>query len=1694
LLTPEGTQLPKKNSGSHDRSRDRRPRDEDDDRDLVDPRNRRNKWDEEDDDRPYRNDKYNKPGGYYIPGDANPETGRHREDSDNYPKRRVREDDPDYRVPEDMRKRNTSPQNTSDRDGSTGKKSTTDKNEKTEPKPKSNYKDQGGTIDAEPENIKIGKKDKGATDKNNTRNDPGNRDRQHELNHNEEMAADKQKQRKPRPEKLDPFRQKIYNEMSKMQGPETKQQDEDGPSKPAKPDRRRSDPHEPEHHLDSRVAPTPDRRKSQMPGSYRNKEEEEEGDIEEDRDLDRYHDPRHSASPARDSRRDESFEHADYKNHTDHKNDKDHKDHRDQNPHKPATDNADKPKRRQSEMPGHQGREGKIDFSEEGSKKKKPETGGKQHDRRPGDRHREEAIREEYEQDDPRAQQSDEELEDEERFDEQAREPAKPYDGKSKVSDRRFSEMPGAKGKPADRRYSNMPKDGGDRKPLVRPKEDKAKHGALDKAQEKDRSDEEKDNHGGYHDHNESEEETRKPIAVEQKSILKKKEPGQSREREDSKSKGVMFREDVKHEHGPSQGTDQTTKQRKSVKIQPKEEGGEIDESEVVGINKKPKDGATDGSKRHPKINVTTVDHNEKGEIPQRRQSTADKNKLITPVQDHISDVSDEGEEYIPGRDIVNIPVKTYSRMRNLKALSQNLDEDLKERDYEDPENLEVIEEQAHKVTDLGESVMKDLVENNPNNQFIQKLDEEFQDIVEEVNKEDQTEEEKQKSMEKLIKWQKKLKKLEVKEQTIKPDEKKQFRDMYKRPSFRALVNGDSPGKEEINSQKIQEGKIEDEYLQDYVRVFLGIYSEKMEAMDTPISRVFAKESNQTLSTLDVVQKEKASIQGNELIKLIATAICDKFQSEDQDLLSSMVNDEDLKDKKMVEFNHFLRAVNNLSAIPFKTLDDIITEPSTKINLFNIRKDKMTKFSDNEYKDKEADLLKLNSLEKDKRKIEELFINLGKEVLPPEPVKNTTHMYDSGMPDMDINFIPISSEKKKETAPAIVEPGYKKNFDSDDSFGQDIKFGGTNYEETAVQKRFSMVQPNLIDSENEFEESSEDPKEKSTPPPPESLRAGIDYREDLADKLELIIEGIGNTQSDTKMARQEIKKHHRSKTPMNDSEKIEIFDQLSKALEETNELTKEGDEFKGPYEQLKRDIIEKLQIASNHLPPEHNRGLIKMWSKYNRQLKKLKDETVALLTEIQSSPTMQANEPQTAEELEIVKEQLEEFQKVLLDDSKTEENDPSNKQPIDHNHHLIIEAQEVEKEIKEQDKKHKEMDRQVESLTGKIENLRRASLMHPHLDPQNKKNHRFSTITNNSGSNKPKDKKSILHALIQDQREEEKSEDELKLPQKIEEEESGEEDQDLQIEKDLQKLKSQSVAALTSLNTDEESDEALNRLDRTLADPKMAKLVEMAGGEEEAADLRKAIEDKDEEAIKPKIEALYQKIAQAQITPEQAKEVEMAGKAQEDESLDEDAKMDVEIQKRREAKIRAEKEVKNIKDIVEQLKEELNELKNRSEGLETVEKRQPTKLKHVKKNIDECQNHLNQTPMPAPTCVSQIKQTTRDADHLLPKNEELTPEIIADIDEFEALTKQINKNVDQLSVNMTDVAEFRLKGSADYLVDIGKDKGIDLKAPTKDGSAPENSEKLTNDDRQELQKALDKVKQDSDNANKMVEEWYILIT
>jgi hypothetical protein len=1549
----------------------------------------RNKWDADEEDPTRKDNRYRPNAGYIEPNGQRPG----RKDENDPPRRRIREDDPEYRAPAHMR---------SDKSPN----SDTNRGKDSYDRPKPNNYGPGGSIHDNPESVNTGKQ-------NNSGNKPGRSrdDKPQQGQYSDEenyKGPDGKSNKPPRPDRSNGSKQDSQNP-SRNGSPSSRRQS-DLPNSSKDNDRLLNQPY------DDKSSKPKDRRSSDMP-SY-NKSDG--------------HHPRDQDPGQRSDKRPSNY--SDRRN-TQGSNDDD-------------TNSINNP-RTGSRISDQSKPNTYNDYSEEDrikpgkdARNNSPKDDGRRHSDMPRDSRK-----------------------------------------NQESPDRRQSEIPkdGRKQSRSPDSYDKDPKDNSER---IRRDNDRRNDGKV--------SPNTKNPEEGYYNEDESDDGSRpRQNSTERKSILKKKDANPTREREDSRPKGVVFREDVKEPTGKgSESNSPHSKPGRSGdrpgKNQP--EQGEFNESEVVGVFKKG-EKPFDKNKNKGGIKVNKVDFEEKNDPDSRRQSKADKNHLQAPDQAKTTSSEEEEEEDVhplPGKDVVNIPVKTYSRMKALKGISKTLDDDLGYVDDEDPEQIEALELQTSKAVQLGDSVMKELVENNPKNQFIQALDEEFREIEQAIKKnKDESEEKKKEDMERLVKWQKRLKKLEVKEPTMGTAEKAQLRDMYKRKSFRALVDGDPKDKVEINPKNIQEGKLDDKALKEYVTIFLQKYSERMDDLNTPISKMFAKEANQTLESLEKFEKERPEQQNKELNKLIATAICDKFKSDDDNILDSIVHAADVKEQQSIEFNDLLRAVNNLAPIPFKTLDDIVTEPSTKINLFNMRKDKMTKFTDLEYKDKEADLLKLNSLEKDKQKIEELFINLGKEVLPPELGKKA-NMYDSSMADMDINFIPIKSDPQQLPL-AITEPRKEPTtFNSDDSFNGDIKFGGTNYEKTAVEKRFSMVKPSFIDSDAEFD-TSEDNKDKSNITPLEPSKYGIDYRDDLADALELIIEGLSNTLADTRMARQEIKKHNRNKEPLSDAEKLDTLDQLNKGLEECNSLSKEGDQYKAPYENLKREIKQKMSIESNQLPIEHNRGLIKMWGKYNRQLRKLRDENIELLNDIQNSPAMQANEPQTAAELEKVKEQLEEVQKALQQENNHDDKQRQNKQANEPIQHTVIAPEDIEKEIKEQEKKHKEMTRNVESLSGKIENLRRASLMNPHLDGQAKKNHRFSISQQGTKPSKPKDKKSIIHALIQDQREEEMSDEENKKPVKIDEvEETQEKDDTADLEKGVQKIKSQSLAALLALNTEENPEDSVDRINKTLDDPKLKKMIEVMGCKEEADAFQQAVKDDDEEAIQPTLEEFYNKISNASVTEEQAKKI-----AEETEESDNDteAKMDQEIQARREARKRAEANAKNIKDIVAQLKSELEELRNKSEDLEKAGKRQPTKLRHVKKNIDESKGLLAEVPIPAAESISHIKQVTRDADTLVPKNEELTPERITEIEEFDDLNKQINKNVDQLSVNMTDVAEFRLKSTADNLVDLGKDKKIDLKALSKDGSAPENSADLTPEDRQELKVSLDKLKQDAEAATKIVEEW-----
>lgn len=1106
------------------------------------------------------------------------------------------------------------------------------------------------------------------------------------------------------------------------------------------------------------------------------------------------------------------------------------------------------------------------------------------------------------------------------------------------------------------------------------------------------------------------------------------------------------------------------------------------------------KSGPNDNEIEQPKKRHTTYSDGPINSSSKIDKTPIKKSNTLTVPGQPPSSTEIEGFQttFYKTNDVVNIPVKTYAKIRNSKMLRKNLEELVIDPTWkENPEKQPIIEEAGYLVA-LGEEIMKVLKQNNPKSPFIEELKSEMKDIA--VKFEDhpdlKDEQQKEKDLKNLINWQKKLSKLEVKNPKIENKEKKQLGNIPRRPSFQELVLGVEE-QQTITPEKIFEGKIPPKDLDEYVKKFLETYTVKMEKLDTPLSKVLAKESQDCRENLDVFSIARTPEEAVELTKLLAYSICTKFTPQEHQsplMKASLENAE--ADNRVLEFNDLLRGINEVSRIPFKELDDMIQDPSTKFNLLKMRRDKFVKMGSEKYNDKESDLLLLNALEDDKPSVDMLIRTIAKDYLPPRTRKTVSdidekQLHESQFSDLQINFISLDRKEKHDPKATLV--------DSKMSFGSDLNFkSNTDPQEMSnIQKRINTMEANFIDSDEE-NSSIDEKSEISTPASPHGL---IDYREDLADALDQIIDNINGCLGDLKLAREILKGHRKTKT-LSQQKKLAILDRVAKLVEECNSLTKQGDKFKAPYEELKNFILENENLKGNSIPAIHNKGLIKMWGKYKKYIKKLKAENVLFIDEIQNSEFMKYENNRDKEpQLENIKTHLEAIQAAIAEDDDQEEKENAKK--LQEPKRLSI--LEIKKQEEEDTKKQKEMDKKIENLSESIEEFKRASINRAST-PGSRRSVRKSVSRPSTVFFKTQGSDTISQSMIATMIDQDRAEDENQVNfdalEMIDDDESEGADNEarFETEKSLMMLKSQSLAAMAAIEADEESEEETKKLLQLLHSNAMQPIIKCVQMESYLEAFKQALEEpeRDDQKIREIIEAIYEKIKHTKFTEEEVqhiyKELESEEEGIEDELEDEIAPGHETI-KARQKRERCEEDVKNIRDIVDQLKRQLCELDSRSENLKTLGPVKLHKLSSLKAGIDKSLECLKEEPMPKPTCFGEMKRITRTATNLLPKNEELTSESVVEIEEIEDLSKAINKNTDQLSVNMADVGEYNIVRSGQDFYNTARSKKVNLKETSKEGSAPKNSDKLTDEDKKELRRYLSKLNEAIDNGSEIVTEW-----
>src|SRR3990167_796103 len=511
--------------------------------------------------------------------------------------------------------------------------------------------------------------------------------------------------------------------------------------------------------------------------------------------------------------------------------------------------------------------------------------------------------------------------------------------------------------------------------------------------------------------------------------------------------------------------------------------------------------------------------------------------------------------------------------------------------------------------------------------------------------------------------------------------------------------------------------------LENYVITFLKDYSDRVSRLNTPTSTAFAEAANDTIELVPQVEKERSDIQHKELLRLLAHSIHQRFHDEAASpTLESPKTPSDIgaEDNNVVEFGHFLRSLNKLSQIPFKELDDMVSEPSCKINLFKLREELIDKKKVDPTKEKENDLTVLNGFKDDKKAIQELVINLGKEILPPLNFVEK-HDLDDSVPH--VQFFDLKKQDSFNFGPSPTQVD-NSGFDDDFSFTPTTKkvenppqnppnntvapankppaLGDLSGGGAKKQNNFNHIEPKVFESEDEYEgfrptsliSGTESDTTRRTKEDPEK-----NYRYDLVDEVEFQIEKVQDELSAVKdlkeLIREETKRPtHPDKVP------TALLDSVHNTLDRVHEF----EEYSQSYEPLYLEMCEKM--GTNSEP----KGFLRIWPKYMRELARLKkyvSDTVKDMqkcaegkmreSKLQVSKLEEAAE-EAREEAENIKpgsnledaKELEERAKVLQDEARRKEEET---EKLDRIRRALVKATlalaptNVEKQVEESAKK-----------------------------------------------------------------------------------------------------------------------------------------------------------------------------------------------------------------------------------------------------------------------------------------------------------------------------------------------------------------------------------------------------------------------
>jgi hypothetical protein len=577
--------------------------------------------------------------------------------------------------------------------------------------------------------------------------------------------------------------------------------------------------------------------------------------------------------------------------------------------------------------------------------------------------------------------------------------------------------------------------------------------------------------------------------------------------------------------------------------------------------------------------------------------------------------------------DPLVIPIFTYPKLKNFRKKGIELEEDSSHdsADEQSPDDAKIKEEikAAERAQNVDEilvlacSIINDLeTANGRHHPYVSNLAKMHNDV--EAYREDLKQTEPSppaaKKLDELIE---KLKKLEVKEQKYaSKNEKNKLEGLMRRKSMQRILTENVGENPNIAGKSITSPDRTTSELENYVVTFLKDYSDRVSRLNTPTSTAFAEAANDTIELIPQIEKERPKVQHHEFLRLLAHTIHQRFHDDATSAtLQSPKTPKDIgaENNNVVEFGHFLRSVNKLGQIAFKELDDMVSEPSCKINLFKMREELIEQKKVDPTKEKENDLTTLNGFKDDKKAIEELIVNLGKEILPPLNFVENRNLDDS-VPH--VQFFDIKKQDSFNFGPG---PTYVDNSGFDDDFSftpttKKIEENGTetkkppalrDLSQNSKHNQFNHIAPKVFESEDETDHFR--PTSMVSATESDTARRNREEQEkNLVDEVEFQIEKVQDEQATVKDIKEQIKEE--SKRPAHpDKVPTSLLDSVHNTLDRIHEF----EEYSQTNEPLYLELSETL--GSNSEP----KGFLRIWPKYMRELARLKKAVSDMIKEMQ---------------------------------------------------------------------------------------------------------------------------------------------------------------------------------------------------------------------------------------------------------------------------------------------------------------------------------------------------------------------------------------------------------------------------------------------------------------------------------------------